>query len=307
MEKRKPYMKLGVWTCIAAAAVMLFVESSVVFGAVGAGVDNRSKTKKAANTEITKTTKKSGEKKAVGVNSAAAKSAVKGKDTAKGGAGKAFAKKAVNLKFLTSAAIGKKFLLDKPVREFSAADKRRVRLELEALLRRRATQQFLSVIQIAEGGEPNIMVGDKPGCRVRTLRRHPGEVLPSRCFFFFRDKGRLKFSTAAGNYQITRQNYRMLSPFLDLKDFEVLSQQLAAVEIVRRGTRKPALGRKGFEALVRGDVKTAIKLGTSDWASMPGSDLPGYKRKDVGNLVKIKTGQYVGGDSRARFAAKRQK
>lgn len=190
-------------------------------------------------------------------------------------------------KTLSSAAIGNRFLLNKPVAEFTEADKRKIRRELEILRRRKTTQQFLSIIRLAEAGEPNIMVGDKPGCRVASLKKHPGEVLPKRCFYYFYDKkGKLQFSTASGNYQITRQNFRIFAPFLNLRDFEVSSQQLAALELVRRGGRKPKQVKKGFEALVRGNVREAVRLGTPDWASIPGSDLPGKKRTDFEQIVR---------------------
>jgi muramidase (phage lysozyme) len=190
-------------------------------------------------------------------------------------------------KTLSSAAIKNRFFLNKPVAEFTESGRRKIRGELEILRRRKTTQQFLSIIRIAEAGEPNIMVGDKPGCRVGNLKKHPGEVLPKRCFYYFYDKkGKLQFSTASGNYQITRQNFRVLAPFLDLRDFEVDSQQLAALELVRRGGRKPKQVIKGFEALVRGDVKKAVELGAVDWASIPGSDLPGKKRKDFKQIVQ---------------------
>jgi muramidase (phage lysozyme) len=179
---------------------------------------------------------------------------------------------------MSSAAINKKYLLDKTIAKMTEPERIRVRRELEILLTRKSTQQFLTIIQIAEGGEPNIMVGDKPGCRVSNLQKHPANVLPSRCFYYYYDKkGNLVFSTAAGNYQITRSNYRKFAPFLNIKDFEVDSQQLIALAIVRDGGRMPKQGKEGFRNLAKGNVRGAIKKGTSDWAGVPGSDLPGRK------------------------------
>jgi len=188
---------------------------------------------------------------------------------------------------MSSAEIRKRFLMDKPAARFTEADKQKVRRELKILRDRKSTQQFLTIVQIAEAGEPNIIVGDKPGCRVGNLKKHPALVLPSRCYYFYYNKqGKLVYSTASGNYQLTLTNYKRLAPFLDITDFEVPNQQLLALALIRDGGRNPSSGKPGFEALVRGDVPKAVKKATSDWAAFPTSDLQGRKRENVNRLVK---------------------
>lgn len=192
--------------------------------------------------------------------------------------GKASKNSEASYRSMSEKAIRNQLMMDKPYWQFNESDKKRIRRELEVLRDRKTTQQFLTIIQIAEAGGPNIMVGDKPGCRVNNLKKHPAEVLSSRCYYYYYDKkGNLKVSTASGNYQLTLSNYKKLAPFLDITDFSVDSQQLLALELIRRGGRKPEQVRKGVVDLYRGDVRGAVRKATPDWAAIPGSDLQGRK------------------------------
>jgi muramidase (phage lysozyme) len=163
------------------------------------------------------------------------------------------------------------------------SDGRLIRRKLLRLLSRADVRLFLKVIQTAEGGEPDLMVG---GCRARNLKQHPALVLLQSCWFAVKGWG---FSSAAGNYQITISNWKVLASFLELRDFSETSQALAALELIRRGggaaraytPKGMALKQRiqgGFLKLLRGDVGGALCMSTHDWASSSCSTLPaGYK------------------------------
>lgn len=178
-------------------------------------------------------------------------------------------------------AIRSRLMMDKPLSKFTDKDRKRNRQNLEALRRQPATQRFFAVVQEGEGGSPKIMVGNR--CPKLTekldLSKHPGEVLPSKsCFYWYvNKKGKLVFSTASGNYQITRDNYRKIAPFLDIKDFKVLSQQLIALELMRRGNSNT---KDGLLDLAQGNTRKAVCAGTQDWASSKCSTLEASSKTD---------------------------
>lgn len=168
------------------------------------------------------------------------------------------------------------YSLDEGVAE---SDGRLIRRKLLRLLSRSDVRLFLKVIQTAEGGQPNLMVG---GCRARSLKQHPALVLPMWCRYPVKGWG---FSTASGNYQITLENWEKIAPFLGLRDFSEASQALAALELIRRGggaarayTTKGLVIKQriqgGFLRLLRGDVNRALCMATWDWASSSCSILP---------------------------------
>lgn len=169
-----------------------------------------------------------------------------------------------------------------------------MRIKLLEVLSRPATRLFLDVVQKAEGGELNIMVG---GCRAQTVRLHPALTLPRSCRHPIWISGRLQFSTASGNYQITFSNWKQLAPFLGLPDFSETSQALAALEFIRRGggaanaftprglATKQRIQR-GFIELLKGNVSRALCLATYDWASSSCSPLPAANKVDYVRLAK---------------------
>lgn len=184
------------------------------------------------------------------------------------------------IKSNSAAEIRARYLFNKPLNKFTGEDKKQNRRYLENLRRKPATQRFFTVVQEGEGGNPKIMVGNR--CPKLTdkldLTKHPGEVLPSRCFYWYVNrKGKLVFSTASGNYQITRDNYRKIAPFLDIKDFKVLSQQLIALELMRRGSQRT---KSALIDLERGNARKALCLGTEPWASSKCSTLEASQKKD---------------------------
>ena len=185
------------------------------------------------------------------------------------------------------------YALDESVEE---SDGGLIRRKLLRLLSRPDVRLFLKVIQTAEGGEPDLMVG---GCRAGSLKQHPALVLPRRCQFPVRGFG---MSTASGNYQITLSNWRELASFLGLRDFSETNQALAALELIRRGGGAAlaytpsglALKQRiqgGFLKLLRGDVEAALCMSTNDWASSSCSTLPASSKVVYAQLAsKIRKG-----------------
>jgi muramidase (phage lysozyme) len=121
--------------------------------------------------------------------------------------------------------------------------------------------------------------------RLNTSGHPRDQKLPCRCFLTTRRYG---LSTASGKFQITYTNWKILRSLLDLEDFSARNQKIAALELVRSSNVKGSRVGDGFVALVRGDVGSAISLGTDPWASFPNSRwygggsarLPQYARRE---------------------------
>jgi muramidase (phage lysozyme) len=168
------------------------------------------------------------------------------------------------------------YSLDEKVNE---CDGKLMRRKLLKLLSRREVKLFLSVIKLAEAGEPDLMVG---GCHAHSLEKHSALLLPEWCRYPVKGWGH---STASGNYQLTLSNWKMIAPFLGLRDFSEINQALAALELIRRGggaagaytVKGLALKQRiqgGFLRLLQGNVDSALCMATADWASSSCSTLP---------------------------------
>lgn len=184
----------------------------------------------------------------------------------------------------------KQYSLDQKV---SDADGYQIRQRLQRIVTRPAVRLFLGVIKKAEAGQPNLMVG---GCRAANLRQHPADTLPKRCRYPLRINGHRSFSTASGNYQLTRSNWKRIAPFLGLRNFSENNQAIAALELIRRGggaagaaTHRAITLKKriqtGFTELLKGNVKKALCLATYDWASSRCSSLPAGHKVDYTRLL----------------------
>lgn len=120
---------------------------------------------------------------------------------------------------------------------------------------------FLDKISKSEGADYNTLVG---GRRINDLSRHPNIVGLTTS---------AGPSTAFGRYQITgTTNKSKLAKYKDL-DYSPENQDLRAVELLRQ--------TKALDALQADDEPTAVRRAGHEWASLPGSTLPGRKRPDV--------------------------
>lgn len=97
-------------------------------------------------------------------------------------------------------------------------------------------------------------------------------------------------STAAGRYQMLKGTWDGVQAQLNLPDFSPLSQDKAAIQLIKN--------RGAYDAVINGDFQTAIAKTNKEWASLPGSPYgqPTYSLKralDYINSIIINTGQYV--------------
>jgi len=116
---------------------------------------------------------------------------------------------------------------------------------------------FLDDIGRSEGADYNTLVG---GSHIKDLSRHPNKVgLTTKA----------GPSTAFGKYQIVHSTHKSkLAKYADL-DYSPENQDLRAVELLRQ--------TGALDALLKDDRDTAIKKAGREWASLPGSTLPGRK------------------------------
>lgn len=123
---------------------------------------------------------------------------------------------------------------------------------------------FLDKIGKSEGADYNTLVG---GSKINDLSRHPNRVGLTTS---------AGPSTAFGKYQIVGSTDRSkLRKYRGL-DYSPENQDLRAVELLRQ--------TGALDALMNDDEPTAIKLAGREWASLPGSSLPGRK-----NFAAFKT------------------
>jgi lysozyme len=85
-------------------------------------------------------------------------------------------------------------------------------------------------------------------------------------------------STAAGAYQILSKTWNELQAKLGLPDFGPLSQDKAAIELIRR--------RKALEDVMAGRWAQAIEKCKKEWASLPGAGY-GQAEKNIKNLLEV--------------------
>jgi muramidase (phage lysozyme) len=85
-------------------------------------------------------------------------------------------------------------------------------------------------------------------------------------------------STAAGAYQILSKTWAELQAKLKLPDFSPVSQDKAAIELIRR--------RKALEDVYAGRFAQAIAKCKKEWASLPGAGY-GQNEKNVTSLLAV--------------------
>lgn len=145
--------------------------------------------------------------------------------------------------------------------------------DLYRALGNRNVQALLKVIRWAEG------TADEDGYR----RHFGGKLFDSfadhpRVVIAAMSGGRLLKSSAAGAYQIIQRTWDGLKGPLALPDFSPQSQDLAAVELIRR--------RGALDAAMAGNIAQAVELIRKEWASMPGAGY-GQPEKVLGQLIAV--------------------
>ena len=134
-------------------------------------------------------------------------------------------------------------------------------------------EAFLYMIRYCEGtaGEDGYrtMFGGK---LFDSFADHP-RVLTS-----FKLKGTKYKSSAAGAYQFLQKTWDALVRQHGYKDFSPENQDRAAIELIK--------GRKAYEDILSGDVVTAIKKCSREWASLPGSPY-GQPVKTLDECIRV--------------------
>lgn len=128
---------------------------------------------------------------------------------------------------------------------------------------------FLTMIQYAEGtygkdGYRKIFGGGL----VNDLSKHPNTATTKWGIT----------STAAGAYQILSKTWAEIQSKLGLPDFSPLSQDKAAIELIRR--------RRALEDVLAGRFAQAIAKCRKEWASLPGAGY-GQSEKDIQTLLAV--------------------
>lgn len=137
--------------------------------------------------------------------------------------------------------------------------------ELQPYLQHPNVRQFLDVISAAEGTDVNGYKTAFGGGAIDSLADHP-----RKAYNFTQTDGKQNKTTAAGRYQFLQPTWDDVSKQLGLQDFGPQSQDLAAVELLRRNGALPAL--------MNGDFNTAVQKSGTTWASLPSSPYAQPKR-----------------------------
>ena len=142
--------------------------------------------------------------------------------------------------------------------------------DLTALLDHPNVRRYLDLIAQAEGtaryADPyRVAFG---GSVIPDLSRHPGIARS-----FKQTDGKTNATTAAGKYQFLRGTWNDVAGTLGLTDFSPQSQDLGALELMRRSG--------SLDDVLRGDYASAVRKDGRTWASLPSSPYPQPKRSDA--------------------------
>jgi muramidase (phage lysozyme) len=126
-------------------------------------------------------------------------------------------------------------------------------------------RRFLDVISAAEGTDTNGYSTAFGGGKLESLADHPRQLAN-----FTQTDGKANKTSAAGRYQFLQGTWDDVAKNLNLPDFGPESQDIAAVELLRRNGALPAL--------LADDYETAVQKSGSTWASLPSSPYAQPKR-----------------------------
>ncbi|WP_315122508.1 glycoside hydrolase family 104 protein [Comamonas antarctica] len=173
--------------------------------------------------------------------------------------------------------------------------------ELKAALGDSNTQRYLRMIQQAEGtykgAEGNPYATAFGGGHIADLSRHPKQL-----HSFTQTDGKPNKTSAAGAYQFLGSTWDDVAGKLALPDFGQQSQDLAALELMRRNGSLPDVLAGRFDQAVKKDGKTWASLPSSPYAQPRRS--PGFIEKaltaalpgaQAGTLPPAGAGSHAGG------------
>ncbi|MFY4004890.1 glycoside hydrolase family 104 protein [Achromobacter denitrificans] len=137
--------------------------------------------------------------------------------------------------------------------------------ELTAYTQDQRVRRFLDAIGSAEGTDTHGYNTAFGGGKLESLADHPRQLHD-----FTQTDGTPNRTSAAGRYQFLQGTWDDVAGNLGLKDFGPESQDIAAVELLRRNGALPAI--------LADDFDTAIQKSGSTWASLPSSPYAQPKR-----------------------------
>lgn len=138
--------------------------------------------------------------------------------------------------------------------------------QLTALTQNPNVRVMLDVIAKAEGVKHGYSTGFG-NTQLASLIDHPRESKT-----FTQTDGKKNTTTAAGRYQFTKTTWDDVAGKLGLKDFGPSSQDIAAVELLRRAG--------ALDNVLKGDFTSAVKKSGQTWASLPSSPYAQPKKSD---------------------------
>lgn len=137
--------------------------------------------------------------------------------------------------------------------------------ELSGMAKDPRVRRFLDAIGTAEDTDKHGYYTAFGGVRLESLADHPRQL-----YDFKQTDGTPNKTSAAGRYQFLQSTWDDLAKSLTLPDFGPESQDIGAVELLRRNGALPAV--------LAGDYDTAIKKSGGTWASLPSSPYAQPKR-----------------------------
>lgn len=154
--------------------------------------------------------------------------------------------------------------------------------ENKELLKNPLVRGMLNTIRYAEGtaGEDgyNTRVG---GGKFSDLSKKPGKKVYIKSID--------NYSSAEGAYQFINSTYNGVAKDLGLTDFSPESQDIAAVELIKR--------RGALNDILNGNFETAVNKLSPEWASLPKSDGKGtYKNQKVRSIQQLSNVFYKNAD-----------
>ena len=151
---------------------------------------------------------------------------------------------------------------------------------IKELLKNQNVQRMLKTIRYAEGTDNERGYNTRVGYQYfNDLSKKPGKSV------YIKSIG--QSSSAEGAYQFLNGTWDNVSKSLGLKDFSKESQDLAAIELIRR--------RGALDDVLNNDFETAVNKLSPEWASLPKSDRKGYyggqKARSMSKLRKVYDGK----------------
>lgn len=136
--------------------------------------------------------------------------------------------------------------------------------QLAQLTQNPQVRKFLDLVATTEGVKHGYNTGFG-NTQLTSLVSHP-KVMAA----FKQTDGKTNKTSAAGRYQFLGSTWDDVSNKLGLRDFGPLSQDIAAVELMRRNG--------SLDKVLAGDFNGAVKLAGQTWASLPSSPYAQPKR-----------------------------